>query len=114
MRPRRESLRDGKRGRERCFVVGRAKARVVKSFCKKNVCVCVYIASVYITSLSSSRPQHSQIPQHRRTIMASGQRQLGIPIGRDAENRALMPEQLVRAFPALQIPQTDRLVVRPR
>lgn len=45
MRPRRESLRDGKRGRERCFVVGRAKARVVKSFCKKNVCLCVYIAS---------------------------------------------------------------------
>ena len=74
MRPRRESLRDGKRGRERCFVVGRAKARVVKSFCKKNVCVCVYIASVYITSLSSSRPQHSQIdasdivPRHRHAL----------------------------------------------
>ena len=51
MRRGRESLRDGKRGRERCFVVGRAKARVVKSFCKKNVCVCVYIASVCILLL---------------------------------------------------------------
>ena len=52
MRPEREG--DGKRGREICFVVGRAKARVVKSFCKKCVRVCVYCICVYITSLSSS------------------------------------------------------------